>query len=322
MMNIPVSNPQGSDTSKQIDVIVLGSLILDDVVFTNGKTSFEQVGGSAAYAAAGAKLTGLSTGVWSFAGQDYYSKFKHHLENNGINTDGIIRRDTLQPRAWQLFSKDDSRIEVFQTPWPEVRMQAPLPHEWPNGISCSAGYIFWSHDIAKAVTTFRRSGARFLVWEPPDDLTNPSRDQESILSVLSLMDAVCPNINEWKKLFNLSKEEEIINLALSAGVKLIALRLGEKGSILAAQAGIVRLPVEIISHTRDFTGAGNAYAGALAAAMLKHGIPMNVSDLQRIGAFATVASAMTIESLGIPKINPHKIQLFFRRVRNYIQRLS
>ena len=219
---------------KQIDVLALGSLIIDDIVFDNGKTRFGQIGGSVVYAAAGASLSGASSSVWTFVGRDYWLPIMNHLQKNGINTDGLIIREIRQPRAWQLFSKDASRTEVFQTSWPEVRLYNPLPGEWPEGLACSGGYLFWSNDMLGTVKTFRQSGAQFLVWEPPDDLTDPSRDRDLILKTLPLVDAVCPNISEWKKLFNIDDEDDLIDLALSAGVKLIALRLGEKGSILAS----------------------------------------------------------------------------------------
>ena len=307
---------------KQIDVIAHGSLIIDDVVFDNGNTSMEQIGGSVVYAAAGARLSGASVGVWAFAGQDYYLKIKNHLQRNGINTAGLIAKDVSQPRAWQYFSKDASRREIFQTPWPEVRLNNPHPKEWPQGIKCSAGYLFWSQNILESVNVYRQAGAQCVVWEPPDDLINPSRDREYILDVLPFVDAVCPNLQEWIKLFNLNINEDIIDLALKAGVKLIALRLGDQGSILATKDTMVRFPVEPLGTALDFTGAGNAFCGALAAAIQRHGFPKNVKELKRIGAFATVASSVTIESIGMPRINNYEMQSYQNRVKKYLQRLS
>jgi sugar/nucleoside kinase (ribokinase family) len=318
----PLINSQESVETKKIDVIAHGSLIIDDVVFDNGSTSMEQIGGSVVYAAAGARLSGASVGVWAFAGQNYYLKIKNHLQRNGINTDGLIAREVSQPRAWQYFSKDASRREVFQTPWPEVRLYNPHPEEWPTGITCSSGYLFWSQNILESVNTFRQVGAQTLVWEPPDDLINPSRDRKYILDVLPLVDAVCPNLQEWIKLFNLTNIEDLIELALKAGVKLIALRLGAEGSILATKEMTVRLPVEPLSSALDFTGAGNAYCGALAAAIQQVGSPKKNQDLEKIGAFATVASSVTIESIGTPRINNHEIQSYQNRVQKYLQRLS
>ena len=79
--------------------------------------------------------------------------------------------------------------------------------------------------------------------------------------------------------------------------------------------------MEPVKYERDFTGAGNAYAGALVAALVQYGLPHNLKDLQKIGAYATVASAVTIKSHGIPSINLNKIRSYNRRVNNYIHRL-
>jgi pseudouridylate synthase len=53
------------------DLVVLGNLLVDDMVFPDGRTRMAEPGGATLYAALGASLWGLAAGVASVRGDDY-----------------------------------------------------------------------------------------------------------------------------------------------------------------------------------------------------------------------------------------------------------
>ena len=54
------------------DLVVLGNLMVDDLVFGDGSTRMAEPGGAAIYAALGASLWGLDVGVVSIVGTSFF----------------------------------------------------------------------------------------------------------------------------------------------------------------------------------------------------------------------------------------------------------
>ena len=52
------------------DLVVLGNLLVDDMVFPDGRTRMAEPGGATLYGALGASLWGLTAGVASVRGED------------------------------------------------------------------------------------------------------------------------------------------------------------------------------------------------------------------------------------------------------------
>lgn len=305
----------------KVDVVGLGSIIVDDVVNSNGTTQFGQIGGAAPYALTSVSLMGVTGEIWAFAGENCFSQISKRLQSNAIGTDGLICRGIKQPRAWQLFDESANRTEVFQTPWEDVRNNYPCIYEWVPNLECRSGYLFLAERVEEYAQVFRKAGAKYLIWEPPDDLINPERDRDLVVGSLKAVDIVVPNTSEWETLFNINDPYELIEMSLSQGIKIIALRRGENGAILASAQAMIEVPVEPVRSFVDFTGAGNAFAGALSAAVLNHPDPESPDGLYYLGGCASVASAITIESLGLPIINPETRTDFKNRLKNYLTRI-
>lgn len=295
-------------------VLVLGSLTLDDVVRPDGTTAMAQLGGAGPYAAAGAALTGVRARLWAWAGSDEAGSVASALRRRGLPTDALVVRDARQPRAWQLFEADDTRTEVFRTSWGQLRDLYPSADEIPTAPPPDAAYLFAPHPGPYARAA-RAAGARTVTWEPPDDLRGPG-DAAAVLGELEDVDAVTPNAGEWGSLLGTDEPEEIASIALARGPRLVAVRMGAEGAYLATREHRVRLPAAQVGTVVDTTGAGNAFSGALAA-QLPHLGPGR-ADLERLGACAMVAAAMTIEVQGVPTTDPTTTREHRERVEAYL----
>ena len=53
------------------DLVILGNLLVDDMVFPDGRTRMSEPGGATLYAALGASLWSLAAGVATVRGDDY-----------------------------------------------------------------------------------------------------------------------------------------------------------------------------------------------------------------------------------------------------------
>lgn len=84
------------------DLVILGNLVVDDVVYTDGSTRMAQPGGSVLYLALAARLWGLRVGVVSVAGSDYPRGTLTQLESRGIDLSGVRYLGRQGIRTWLL----------------------------------------------------------------------------------------------------------------------------------------------------------------------------------------------------------------------------
>ena len=70
------------------DLVVLGNLLVDDMVFPDGRTRMSEPGGATLYAALGASLWGVATGVASVRGDDYPDSALEALAARGVDLSG------------------------------------------------------------------------------------------------------------------------------------------------------------------------------------------------------------------------------------------
>ena len=84
-------------------VVVLGNLLVDDLVFPDGRTRMGQPGGAALYASLGAALFGLSAGLSSWRGADYPRAALDALEARGVDLAGLREMKGPGLRTWLLY---------------------------------------------------------------------------------------------------------------------------------------------------------------------------------------------------------------------------
>src|SRR4029079_2069189 len=70
-------------------LVVLGNLLVDDMVFPDGRTRMAEPGGATLYAALGASLWGLAAGVASVRGDDYPASALDALTARGVDLSGV-----------------------------------------------------------------------------------------------------------------------------------------------------------------------------------------------------------------------------------------
>src|SRR6185436_3617845 len=82
------------------DLVVLGNLLVDDMVFPDGRTRMSEPGGATLYATLGASLWGLSAGVASVRGDDYPAFALDALTARGVDLAGVRPLDRPGLRTW------------------------------------------------------------------------------------------------------------------------------------------------------------------------------------------------------------------------------
>ena len=280
--------------------LVTFSLIIDDIVFPDGKTEMGQLGGGGPQTAFGMRLWAKNVGLVAGVGADLPPTALDWLQQMGINTNGL-RHSTKYPtaRAWQVCEEDGRRTQVWRVPGLAIGAQLErhvdkLPDAYRHAKAFHLGVHPEDPDL-EFINALRKNGATVSV-EPFRAAQHPLTQTE-LQALLSAGQIFSPNVQEAVSLVGSAEPRELIQKMVDAGAKIVALRQGENGTTVhRADTGETRhIPAFKITVV-DPTGAGNAFCGGFLAGWLKTG------DIYTAGLYGAVAASFLLEQVGLPEI--------------------
>lgn len=288
------------------DLVLLGNLLVDDVVFLDGRTRMCEPGGAVLYGALAAALCGVRVGLASVRGTDYPAWAFEALRERGIDTTGVSELGRPGLRTWLLYEgrrrhvvhrldgPTHAELSPGAVPWPDARAYhlAPMPAEVQRSLLRSI------------------HGRPALVSLDPYLLLTPETF-DSWKELASLVDTLFLSDDEW----GLSTAEPLGVLRSLAGRRLrhIVWKRGEQGGWLYDARKDSVLPwAARPGPVVDPTGAGDAFAAGLLAGWLQ-GRP-DASALQQ----GVVAASLAIEdwgAAGLLSATPALLQARLREVQ-------
>ena len=250
------------------DLVCLGNLIVDDVVFADGRTRMSQPGGAMLYAALGAALWGARVAIIAPVGDDYPRDTLRALEARGVDLSGLRPLGRQGLRTWLLYERAARRV-VHQLGSPAHAEASPLPadirgeaagarafHIAPIPIECQARLL---------EPLSLRAGA-MLSLDPHDPLREGTLERwQPLLPLLDLL-----FVSE-EELTLPGLEADPAKLASLAGGRLraIAHKRGERGGVyFDASSGRATPWPARVEAVVDPTGAGDAFAGGFLSGRL------------------------------------------------------
>ncbi|KPK88861.1 MAG: hypothetical protein AMJ88_18355, partial [Anaerolineae bacterium SM23_ 63] len=157
--------------------------------------------------------------------------------------------------------------------------------------------------VFRAIEVAREAGA-LISYDPNVRLKLWDREsaRSTILETIRMADFVFPSLEDARVITELNDPEQIAGELQKLGPKVIALKLGEEGALLATQDGLYHIePFKV--DVKDTTGAGDTFAGAFIVAYL------DGLDPYECGRFANAAATWTCTDLGAVKPIPTREQV-------------
>lgn len=119
------------------------------------------------------------------------------------------------------------------------------------------------------------------------------QNREQFAEYLTWVDIVSPNLGEARALTGQREPQEVMMALLTMGAKVVALRMGEQGSLVGQLGGeVLAIPAIAPGHIVDVTGAGNAYCGGFVVGWVRF------HDLYRAGLMGAISASMALEQFG------------------------
>ncbi|MCL4830522.1 MAG: hypothetical protein KJZ95_24410 [Caldilinea sp.] len=289
------------------------SVIIDDIVFHDGRTLMGVLGGGGPQTAFGMKLwTQGGVGLCGGVGLDFPPEAQAWLDGMGIDTTGL-RRDPAHRslRAWQIIEEDGRRTQVWRTQGATIPTHLALkPEQVPDAYWSARGFHFGVHPESpnlRIMQALQTRGVAVSV-EPFREASRPLTDRE-LREMLTPCTIFSPNLVEAETLVGSGEPMTLLRRLTDAGASIVALRMGAEGSLVHRAATDETHHIPAVKTTVvDPVGAGNAYCGALLVGWLETG------DLRRAGMYASVAASFLVEQHGLPTPHPQMRERAMQRL--------
>ncbi|PGH10030.1 hypothetical protein GX51_00297 [Blastomyces parvus] len=350
-----MNDPGNASFLCNVDFCTLGMFIIDDIEFEAPKPPVKNIiGGAGPYAAVGARMVAgkeHSQAVsWIIdAGVDFPEEIRRIISS--WDTSCVLRESSerLTTRAWNGYGPNEKRDFRYLTP--KLRLDHSSLSEsqvfsktfhmvcGPERCCQIIEGIFQRRERISQRKEVERSIAErrpFFVWEPVPDLCRPEA-LPMFYKALKQVDVVSPNDLELANMFgnkswNVSNSgdraiaDDIVKSGIGQdGNGMLVVRAGKDGCYAFSRDLSLHIPAYHAANVVDPTGAGNAFLGALAQALVSndrkpHRVVMSTlgesaewtsivnswGEQGRIPAAlicATVAASFVIEQVGMPIIS-------------------
>lgn len=286
------------------DILALGEPMVEfnQAAEGGGRTYLQGFGGDTSNAAIAAARQGASVGYVSAVGDDPYGAMLRGLWRGEGVDDSCVRTDAEGFTAVYFVTHDAQghHFSFFRRGSAAGRMRpADLPREriaaarvlHLSGISAAISDSACDTCFA-AVETARAAGVqvsfdtnlRLKLWPL-------GRARAVIRELVAQCDICLPSLDDVRAVSGLDDPEALVDWCLGLGARVVALKMGADGAIVADGGRRLRLPPHRCRPV-DATGAGDTFGGALLARLVAG------DALEEAGRYAVVAAALSTEGYG------------------------
>lgn len=286
-----------------VDLVIAGGCTVDIVHAADGTSAGRQLGGSAIYAAAGARVWDLRPGVVAFRGNGLPDGWADLLAALDIDTEGLVPVDL--PASVTEFVYD-AHGERQQRAWPDA--QGPLvsflpadtgepirrlllaPRHIPPGYRGAAGaHLAPMHYPAQRALADALAGLGALTLDPYPHVMAQC-DDDALRALLVPVSVFIPSLQEVAARFPGLAAAEGLERLLELGCPRVVVKLGRHGALVWDPATRRSLTVPAIPvGVKDPTGAGDAFCGGVLAGLVEG------ADIWQAAARGAVSASLVVE---------------------------
>ena len=292
-----------------LDVICLGILVADviakPVKGLPGVGKLELVeqlemyaGGCAANTGIDLAKIGIQTGIIGKIGNDGFGKFMdEELNKYGVNVDGLRREEGVRTSASMVLVNNQGERSFIHCLGANAEF---CDEDVDFNVIKKAKVLFiagallmprFDGEPTKRVLKKAQAEGIYTVLDTAWDSTGKWMDL--IGPCLPYLDLFIPSIEEASMLSGTDNVEEMADLFLSKGVKLVVIKLGTKGCFIKSNQGKkFTIPTYTYIKAVDTTGAGDSFVAGFLTGIIKGW------NLHQCGKFANAVGTHCVMSVG------------------------
>ena len=286
------------------DVVAIGEPMVEfnQTGERDGRLFLQGFGGDSSNFAIAASRQGARAAYVSALGDDPYGRMLRELwQREGINQSGVLTNASAFTAIY-FVTHDDSghQFHFFRTGSAASRM---TPQDLPRALIENARVLhlsgislaisdqacetcFAAIEIARAagVQVSFDTNLRLKLW-------SIDRARDVMTRALRLTDIALPSYDDVRAITGLTEPDALVDHCLALGAKIVALKLGSEGAIVATPNERHRIAPHPCKPV-DATGAGDTFGGAFVARLVAGDTPIDAAR------YAGVAAALSTEGYG------------------------
>jgi sugar/nucleoside kinase (ribokinase family) len=228
--------------------------------------------GGAVSSASAAAMAGARAGLCTVLGEDLGSRVvTEHCARRGVDLSPSLRVRRRSAGITVVLNFDGDRAFVTNVPADARRGQAEIDrwHEVLRRIRPRWCYLHAGPGVAGFLREARELGSKIAL----DISLGDERHRDVVIDCVRLADVFIPNTDELLRLTRTDAIGPAVSAAAAWGTPLVVKR-GVAGALVATQDQVTEVAEGVRRvRVRDLTGAGDAFAGAMIAALVR-GAPL------------------------------------------------
>ena len=310
----------------QVEFAFVGGLREDYALLPSGEARLRQLGGSAIYAAAGARVWAKSVGLVARVGANYPAEWLAKLQERGVDIGGIkVLPEAHDTRAFYAYLSLEERAETDPAAH-FARVRLPLPPELagyvppgnqpperekfgpldvrptdvPPDYARAHGFHLAPDEFVVHSTLpvmLRHQGVGYITCDPGFRYMQPAF-ADDVKHLVRGLDAFLPSEAEARALFASSSGAPLGDLwqaaeALGAmGAKIIVIKSGMHGQLMYDAEGRRKWHIPAYpAKARDLTGVGDAYCGGFLTGLAQAHDPVEAAVRGAVSASIVIEGA-------------------------------
>jgi sugar/nucleoside kinase (ribokinase family) len=281
-----------------MSLLVVGSVAFDAIETPFGKTD-KIVGGAASYISLAASYFTQSTNLVAVVGEDFPQNFIDHLNNHGVNTEGLQVKEGEKSFFWSgKYHTDMNSRDTLVTELNVLGNFDPIvPDSYQNCEYLMLGNL--TPKVQQTVIERLTKRPKLIVMDTMNFWMEIALDD--LKQTLKMVDVLTINDEEARQL---SGEYSLVKAAAKIqemGPKYLIIKKGENGALLFHGKEIFFAPALPLEEVFDPTGAGDTFAGGFIGYLAKTG-DISFENMKNAIIYGSAMASFCVERFGTERI--------------------
>ncbi len=293
------------------NLLLVGSMAYDCVETPSGKRD-NLLGGAASYIALSCAALRCPAAVVSVVGEDFKGSYLEYFKNHSIDISGIQKIKGEKSFVWKgKYHQDLNDRDTLATELNVLENFKPnLPDTCLNPKIVVLGNLH--PNVQMEVLNQLQSQPKAILLDTMNFwMSNAPKELQKIIQKADILTINDHEARELSEEYSLPLAAKIIQ---KMGPKVVVIKKGEHGALLFYENEIFAFPAAPLEVVCDPTGAGDAFAGGMAAHLQKCE-EISFETLKQSIVLGSVMASLTVEKFGPENLFDLKIDTIKERLQ-------